>query len=69
MLAERHGRATIIDFGGDVPSVLGMDDSLRVTVSLAPRASMLATSARWLGVSQHVVGSARFATEFEIAEQ
>ena len=24
MLAERHGRATIIDFGGDVPSVLGM---------------------------------------------
>jgi Flp pilus assembly protein TadG len=45
------------------------DDSLRVTVSLVPRASMLATSARWFGVSQHVVGSARFATEFEIAER
>lgn len=45
------------------------DDSVEVRVSLAPRASLLATSARWLGASQHVVGSARFATEFEIAEQ
>ena len=44
-------------------------DSVGVSVSLVPRASMLATSARWLGASQHVVGSARFATEFEIAEQ
>ena len=23
-LADRHGKATIVDFGGDVPSVLGM---------------------------------------------
>ena len=45
------------------------DESVEVRVSLAPRASLLATSARWLGASQHVVGSARFATEFEIAEQ
>ena len=44
-------------------------DSVGVSVSLVPHASMLATSARWLGASQHVVGSARFATEFEIAEQ
>jgi hypothetical protein len=44
-------------------------DSVGVSVSLVPRASLLATSARWLGVSQHVVGSARFATEYQIAEQ
>jgi len=45
------------------------DDSVEVRVSLVPRASLLAMSARWLGASQHVVGSARFATEFEIVEQ
>ena len=45
------------------------DDSVEVRVSLVPRASLLATSARWLGAAQHVVGSARFATEFEIAGQ
>ncbi|MFM8265834.1 MAG: TadE/TadG family type IV pilus assembly protein [Acidimicrobiia bacterium] len=45
------------------------DDSVEVRVSLMPRTSLLVTSARWLGASQHVVGSARFATEFEIAEQ
>lgn len=45
------------------------DDSVEVRVSLVPRASLLAMSARWLGAPQHVVGSARFATEFEIAEQ
>lgn len=45
------------------------DDSVEVRVSLVPRASLLATSARWLGASQHVVGSARFATEFEIVKQ
>ena len=44
-------------------------DSVGVRVSLVPRASLLATSARWLGASQRVVGSARFGTEFEIAEQ
>lgn len=44
-------------------------DSVGVSVSLVPRASLLATSARWLGASQHVVGSARFTTEFQIAEQ
>ncbi len=42
---------------------------VEVRLSLVPRASLLATSARWLGASQHVVGSARFATEFEIVEQ
>ena len=45
------------------------DDSVEVRVSLVPRASLLAMSARWLGASQHVIGSARFATEFEIVEQ
>jgi len=45
------------------------NDSVEVRVRLVPRASLLATSARWLGASRHVVGSARFATEFEIAEQ
>ena len=43
--------------------------SLTVRVSLQPRASLMLTSLRWLGRTQHVVGSATFATEYELVDQ
>ena len=48
-----------VDFG---------DETLTVKISLIPRASMTATSLRWLGASNGVMGTATFATEYDIDE-
>lgn len=42
------------------------DDVVTVQVRLVPRASMLASSLRWLGSTPYVVGIATFATEYDI---
>jgi hypothetical protein len=42
------------------------DETLTVKVRLIPHASMTATSLRWLGKSGGVVGTATFATEYDI---
>ena len=48
-----------VDFG---------EETLTVKISLTPRASMTATSLRWLGASNGVMGTATFATEYDIDE-
>lgn len=45
------------------------DDTITTQVSLVPRASMFATSLRWLGALHSVVGIATFATEYELDDQ
>ena len=45
------------------------DDTIRVQVELRPRSSLLLSSVRWLGGQQHVVGTATFATEYEVVDQ
>ena len=42
------------------------DDVVTVQVRLVPRASMLASSLRWLGSTPYVVGIATFAMEYDI---
>ena len=42
------------------------DDTVTVQVRLVPRASMLASSLRWLGSTPYVVGIATFAMEYDI---
>ncbi len=44
------------------------EETLTVRISLTPRASMTATSLRWLGRSSGVMGTATFATEYDIDE-
>jgi Flp pilus assembly protein TadG len=44
------------------------NETLTVKISLIPRASMTATSLRWLGASNGVMGNATFATEYDIDE-
>jgi hypothetical protein len=44
------------------------EETLTVKISLIPRASMTATSLRWLGASNGVMGTATFATEYDIDE-
>lgn len=41
---------------------------VKVSVSLAPRTSMLLTSLQWLGAPAHVTGTAVFPTEFEMVD-
>ena len=45
------------------------DDAVRVQVELRPRSSLLLSSVRWMGGRQHVVGTATFATEYEVVDQ
>ena len=53
----------------DADWVVDIDQSaVTVRVELVPRASLLASSARWLVGERRVVGSATFATEFEIPD-
>lgn len=53
----------------DANWVVDIDQSaVMVRVELVPRASLLASSARWLVGERRVVGSATFATEFEIPD-
>jgi Flp pilus assembly protein TadG len=53
----------------DADWVVDIDQSaVTVRVELVPRASLLASSARWLVGKRRVVGSATFATEFEIPD-
>ena len=44
------------------------EETLTVQLTLIPRASMTATSLRWLGASNGVMGTATFATEYDIDE-
>lgn len=41
---------------------------VKLSVSLAPRTSMLSTSLQWLGAPVHVTGTAVFPTEFEMVD-
>ena len=53
----------------DVDWLVDVDRSaVTVRVELVPRASLLTSSTRWLVGERFVVGSATFATEFEIAD-
>jgi len=53
----------------DADWVVDIDQSaVTVRVELVPRVSLLASSARWLVGKRRVVGSATFATEFEITD-
>jgi len=53
----------------DADWVVDIDQSaVTVRVELVPRVSLLASSARWLVGKRRVVGSATFATEFEIPD-
>lgn len=45
------------------------DGVLTVRVAVNARTSTLVDSARWIGRSRHVVGTASFATEFAIGER
>jgi Flp pilus assembly protein TadG len=44
------------------------NETLTVKISLIPRASLTAISLRWLGASNGVMGTATFATEYDIDE-
>ena len=57
--AGRSDARWSVDFG---------DETLTVKISLIPRASLTATSLRWLGKSGGVIGTATFATEYDIDE-
>ena len=53
----------------DVDWLVDVDRSaVTVRVELVPRSSLLASSAQWLVGERLIVGSATFATEFEIAD-
>ena len=53
--AGRSDARWSVDFG---------DETLTVKISLIPRASLTATSLRWLGKSGGVIGTATFASEY-----
>jgi len=50
-------------------SVSVRQTSLTVRISLQPNASLLLTSLRWLGGAHRIVGSATFATEYELVDE
>ena len=59
MAAGRSDTRWNIEFG---------EETLTVQITLIPRASLTAASLRWLGATNGVMGTATFATEYDIDE-